>query len=84
MGKSFQAKMARTVQDSETDKALTIYLAELDVTLLTQSFAANHIKKFYPRGELEEEEGNELTQEEEDKEEDKVRTPEEEDNELAD
>ena len=39
-------------------------LAELDGTVLTRTFAASHIKKFYPRGESEEEEGEELTEEE--------------------
>ena len=39
-------------------------LAELDGTILTRTFAANHLKKFYPRGEGTEEEGEELTVEE--------------------
>ena len=39
-------------------------LAELDGTVLTRTFAASHIKKFYPRGESEEEEGEEMTEEE--------------------
>jgi hypothetical protein len=59
-------------------------LQELDGTLLTRSFAANHIKKFYPRGELEEEEGEELTQEEEDEEDEHFRIPEYEEEEVED
>lgn len=62
----------------------TYILQELDGTLLTRSFVANHIKKFYPRGELEEEEGEELTQEEEDKEDDHFRILEEEEEEVED
>jgi len=39
-------------------------IAELDGTILARTFAASHIKKFYPRGEMEEEDGEELTEEE--------------------
>jgi hypothetical protein len=38
-------------------------VAELDGTVLTRSFAANHIKKFFPRGETEQEEGEEEEEE---------------------
>jgi hypothetical protein len=56
-------------------------LAELDGTILARSFAANHIKKFYPRGETEEEEGTGNEDEEDDSEEEEE---EEEDNEEED
>ncbi|KAI7949114.1 hypothetical protein MJO28_007935 [Puccinia striiformis f. sp. tritici] len=46
-------------------------LAELDGTILNRNFAANHIKKFYPRGEEKEEEGEDISGEEEEEEEDR-------------
>ncbi|EHS64237.1 uncharacterized protein PGTG_22063 [Puccinia graminis f. sp. tritici CRL 75-36-700-3] len=44
-------------------------VAELDGTVLARSFAANHIKKFFPRGEIEQEEGEEEEDEEDEEEE---------------
>jgi hypothetical protein len=44
-------------------------LSELDGTILTRRYAASHIKRFYPRGESTEEEGEELDSEEEEQEE---------------
>jgi hypothetical protein len=62
-------------------------VAELYGTVLTRSFAANHIKKFFPRGETEQEEGEEegdKEQEEEEEEEEGDEEQEEEEEEPED